>query len=86
MSSRRDFIKKTALLSGSAFISSSATIQDEVDGYDYDRPAFKKGTRILFQGDSITDMNRGRDESDRNHYLGHSYVYLIASRLHADLP
>lgn len=86
MSSRRDFIKKTALLSGSAFISSSATKQDEVDGYDYDRPTFKNGIRLLFQGDSITDMNRGRDESDRNHYLGHSYVYLIASRLHADLP
>ena len=28
------------------------------------------GTRILFQGDSITDSNRGRS-ADPNHILGH---------------
>ena len=26
------------------------------------------------------------NQKDRNHYLGHSYVYLIASRLHTDMP
>jgi len=31
-------------------------------------------------------MNWGRNEGDRNHYLGHSYVYLIASRLGVDMP
>ena len=31
-------------------------------------------------------MKWGRNQSDRNHYLGHSYVYLIASRLHTDMP
>ncbi|WP_068498437.1 SGNH/GDSL hydrolase family protein [Paenibacillus kribbensis] len=36
--------------------------------------------RILFQGDSITDGGRGRNE-DANHWLGHSYVYLIAGAL-----
>ena len=38
--------------------------------------------RILFQGDSITDGNRYRDEETRwdlNHQIGHSYAYLIAS-------
>lgn len=40
----------------------------------------------MFLGDSITDMKWGRKESDRNHYLGHSYVYLIASRLGVDMP
>ena len=40
---------------------------------------------ILFQGDSITDMKWGRNQNDRNHYLGHSYVYLIASRLGVDM-
>jgi len=40
----------------------------------------------LFQGDSITDMKWGRNQSDRNHYLGHSYVYLIAARLGVDMP
>ena len=57
-----------------------------VDGYSYNRPALKPGSRLVFQGDSITDMKWGRDESDRNHYLGHSYVYLITARLGVDAP
>jgi len=57
-----------------------------VTGYNYRLPKFKKGATLLFQGDSITDMKWGRNQSDRNHYLGHSYVYLIASRLHTDMP
>jgi lysophospholipase L1-like esterase len=40
---------------------------------------------ILFQGDSITDGNRGRD-TDPNHILGHGYAFSIASRLGADHP
>ena len=52
----------------------------------YRLPAFKKGARLLFQGDSITDMNWGRNQRDRNHYLGHSYVFLIAARLGVDMP
>ena len=55
-------------------------------GYNYSLPHFDIGSRILFQGDSITDMNWGRDQTDRNHYLGHSYVYLIAARLGVELP
>lgn len=57
-----------------------------VAGYNYRLPSLKKGSRLLFQGDSITDMNWGRNQSDRNHYLGHSYVYLIAARLGVDMP
>jgi lysophospholipase L1-like esterase len=57
-----------------------------VSGYDYRRPNFAENTRVLFIGDSITDMKWGRNEKDRNHYLGHSYVFLIAARLHTDLP
>ena len=49
-------------------------------------PDFKTGSRLLFQGDSITDMNWGRNESDRNHYLGHSYVFLLAARLGVEMP
>ena len=58
----------------------------KVDGYEYKLPKFSQGERLLFIGDSITDMNWGRNEKDRNHYLGHSYVYLIASRLGVDIP
>ena len=41
-------------------------------------PAFGPGTRVLFQGDSITDVNRGRN-ADPNHILGHGYQFIIAA-------
>jgi lysophospholipase L1-like esterase len=47
-----------------------------------DLPAHSK---VLFQGDSITDMNRGRSD-DPNHILGHSYVFLIAAKTGAQFP
>ena len=55
-------------------------------GYAYRQPVLAEGSRLVFIGDSITDMKWGRNEKDRNHYLGHSYVYLIASRLGVDQP
>jgi lysophospholipase L1-like esterase len=48
-------------------------------------PAFAPEARILFQGDSITDGNRGRS-ADPNHILGHGYVFLIAARHGAAFP
>ncbi len=47
--------------------------------------AFTPGARILFQGDSITDGNRGRS-TDPNHILGHGYVFVIAARHGAAFP
>ena len=83
---RRTFCKVTAgslaALNGSAL--SAAAIP--FSGYLYRKPSFATGSRLVFIGDSITDMKWGRNEKDRNHYLGHSFVYLIASRLGADLP
>ncbi|MDR1222633.1 MAG: hypothetical protein LBL07_07125, partial [Tannerella sp.] len=48
-------------------------------------PDKERGLVFLFQGDSITDGNWGRD-LDLNHFLGHGYVYSIASRIGADFP
>jgi lysophospholipase L1-like esterase len=48
-------------------------------------PAFRPNARILFQGDSITDGNRGRN-TDPNHILGHGYAFLIAAKFGAMLP
>lgn len=48
-------------------------------------PAFTSGARILFQGDSITDGNRGRS-LDPNHILGHGYAFIIAARQGAAFP
>lgn len=49
---------------------------------------FDTGTRLLFIGDSITDMSRDRrpNTTDKNHLLGHSYVFLLAARLGVDTP
>lgn len=47
-------------------------------------PAFKPGNRILFQGDSITDGNRGRS-ADPNHILGHGYAFIIAANFGAGM-
>src|SRR5256885_12464451 len=42
-------------------------------------PIFRENARILFQGDSITDGNRGRS-ADPNHILGHGYQFIIAAK------
>ena len=36
---------------------------------------------LLFQGDSITHGNRGENQSDLNHVLGHGYQFMLAGRL-----
>ncbi len=41
--------------------------------------------KILFQGDSITDGNWGRN-GDPNHVMGHGFAFSIASRLGAEYP
>lgn len=38
---------------------------------------------IVFQGDSITDGNRGRTE-DPNHIMGHGYQFIVGAKLHID--
>ena len=45
--------------------------------------------KILFQGDSITDGNRYKSKSsewDKNHQIGHSYVYIITGLLGMQYP
>lgn len=92
MNNRRTFLKTGAAASAVSALSIPGKSEAKennpsgVSGYDYTLPSFKKGSRLLFQGDSITDMKWGRNEKDRNHYLGHSYVYLIAARLGVDMP
>ena len=44
---------------------------------------FPCDARILFQGDSITDGNRGRDW-DPNHILGHGYAFIVGAKLGAE--
>jgi lysophospholipase L1-like esterase len=76
--SRREFIKSVGLAGVASMalpnVISASNLSSEKINTD------KKGLTILFQGDSITDGNRTRD-NDWNHVMGHGYAYLIASRL-----
>jgi lysophospholipase L1-like esterase len=82
--SRRKFIQNAALTSlAVCYLPSLESV-----GASGSKPPKKKareGMVILFQGDSITDGNRGRT-ADPNHVMGHGYAFSIASRLGADYP
>lgn len=43
----------------------------------------RKNEILLFQGDSITDGARGRNQ-DLNHIMGHGYQYIVGARLSVD--
>lgn len=83
--SRRDFIKTlaTGSLSSMVIPDSFRLIED-----DEAIESYKNGKDLvfLFQGDSITDGNRGRNLNDLNHIMGHGYAFSIASRLGAKFP
>ncbi len=90
MTNRRSFLKKGAVAASGVTLAANTAANAQSNagnqGARYQTPRFKIGSRLLFQGDSITDMKWGRNEKDRNHYLGHSYVFLIAARLGVDIP
>ena len=79
---RRDFIKQVSALGAAASLpqwmqampSQQKTMRDTTGSHT-----------ILFQGDSITDGNRGRN-NDWNHVMGHGYQFIIASKLWYELP
>jgi lysophospholipase L1-like esterase len=89
---RRKFFKNCAVTAGTLGLGAGThgrdlpVRPDRVGGHDYRLPSFRPGSRLVFQGDSITDMKWGRNEQDRNHYLGHSFVFLLAARLGVELP
>ncbi|MGC4038787.1 MAG: SGNH/GDSL hydrolase family protein [Chitinophagaceae bacterium] len=76
---RRSFIKNFTALS-TAIIASPELLTIKISEY---KPA--DDYTILFQGDSITDGNRARN-NDWNHVMGHGYQYIISSKLWYDFP
>lgn len=75
---RRAFIRKLGMGSIASFAFPETTFaSDSVDK--------KSGLTILFQGDSITDGNRTRN-NDWNHVMGHGYQFIIASKLWFENP
>lgn len=81
--SRRDFITDSIKLGGMAALApgilNAGTLQTDYTGKE------GEGYTFLFQGDSITDGNRTRN-NDWNHVMGHGYQYIIASKLWFDFP
>lgn len=80
-SSRRDFIKLISVAGVAVTGLSTACSNMKLM---VKRPE-KEKLRFLFQGDSITDGNRGRNE-DPNHILGHGYCFTVSSRIGVDFP
>ena len=65
MNDRRFFLKSSLIIgSGTASISGAVAkekVPDLSSGYNYKLPKFSRVDRLLFIGDSITDMNWGRN-------------------------
>jgi lysophospholipase L1-like esterase len=75
--SRRSFLKASTLTGIAAALNSATVLtNDSIDDKI-------KSLVFLFQGDSITDGNRGRNK-DPNHIMGHGYAFSVASRVGAD--
>ncbi|MFT3827483.1 MAG: SGNH/GDSL hydrolase family protein [Chitinophagaceae bacterium] len=82
-SSRRRFLKDAAVTGVAAGILPAVLHASQTTEEIY--PAKEKDLVFLFQGDSITDGNRGRN-ADPNHIMGHGYAFAIAARVGADFP
>jgi lysophospholipase L1-like esterase len=88
-SNRRNFIRNVSLGSLAALslpnIVSAATGEKKAHAR---KVTLKKDAVILFQGDSITDAGRKRDNSEANHpsALGSGYAYLAAAALLKEFP
>src|SRR5688500_2823915 len=88
--SRRDFLKK-ASLGGLLTVSAPGLITSAFAGEEAKKKkvTLKEGDVILFQGDSITDARRKRDDNEANSpaALGSGYAFIAAADLlrnHAD--
>lgn len=79
--SRRTFLKSSALIGLISGVVPDAASPDASSAGAVN----ETGLVFLFQGDSITDGNRGRN-TDPNHIMGHGYAFSVASRIGADFP
>ncbi|GHT74040.1 lipase [Bacteroidia bacterium] len=87
---RRNFFKKTAL-TGVAAISLPEIVSAALTGTnsisETDKLRFSSGDIVLFQGDSITDCGRSRDdenEPNKQSQLGYGYALFAAANLLAN--
>jgi lysophospholipase L1-like esterase len=80
--SRRSFLKK-AVLGSLAALSIPEVMAASAPKFRFKRLSLLKGQTILFQGDSITDSGRSKDDTGFNtsHSLGSGYPMLAAASL-----
>jgi lysophospholipase L1-like esterase len=85
--SRRNFVK-TAALSTVASISIPDIVSAAIASPNPKKITLRKGDTVLFQGDSITDWGRDKNNSSPNDFgaLGHGYPLLAACPLLKDHP
>jgi lysophospholipase L1-like esterase len=81
-SDRRNFIKKVALTTGIA-VSMPEIVSAAITSKPGKKISLEKGNVILFQGDSITDAGRNKDEAAANNTkaLGSGYAFMAASQM-----
>jgi lysophospholipase L1-like esterase len=82
---RRNFISSTAAIAATSAAGIHTASADSADRHSL----AKSGAVILFQGDSITDASRSRQEAEKanNHAaLGKGYAWLASSQLLIDRP
>jgi lysophospholipase L1-like esterase len=85
--SRRAFMKK-ALSASTLSVSIPELVSAAIDKEITSKIALNKGNIILFQGDSITDAGRNRDETAFNSpkALGSGYAFIASSQLLYEQP
>jgi lysophospholipase L1-like esterase len=87
---RRNFFKKSVLAGGAALLIPkivNAAMPEYTSSNKLQRRYFSKDETILFQGDSITDRGRKRDEEDKPNnqsMLGSGYPLFIAADILAN--
>lgn len=87
-SSRRLFLKQAGALTALTMLNPGRLFAAQTSAPESPQAQLKSagnGWVFLFQGDSITDGNRGRT-ADPNHIMGHGYAFSIASRIGACHP
>jgi lysophospholipase L1-like esterase len=80
---RRDFLKQTMALGAGAALMPQVLLATPAEENTPTKEG--DGFTFLFQGDSITDGGRSRN-NDWNHVMGHGYQYIIGSELGYNFP
>ncbi len=84
---RRDFFKKTALAGAGVMMIPEILNASSLDSHETSGVKLKENAVILFQGDSITDAGRKREDEttpNKQSMLGNGYAMFASAHLLAD--